>query len=159
MIGTPHTRWREMHQSGREAIMFEMRSSPQAGIQRDLLDGIERGAAQIVALHADEPLLGGAEDGRVVAAPAVRIAVRDLFVRRSSAPWALQNVDDDRVGFPDGLADDLFGQAAGRAFGVIEAAGGIDRTDRWRCRTGGRRRSLPGRGRARCGRRRCLVRA
>ena len=37
----------------------------------------------------------------------------------------LQDFDDDGVGFPDGLADDLFGQAAGRAFGVIEAAGGI----------------------------------
>ena len=32
MIGTPHTRWREMHQSGRVAIMLDMRSSPQAGI-------------------------------------------------------------------------------------------------------------------------------
>ena len=32
MMGTPHTRWREMHQSGRVATMLEMRSSPQAGI-------------------------------------------------------------------------------------------------------------------------------
>src|ERR1700733_2977106 len=30
-MGTPHTRWREMHQSGRDAIMFDRRSSPQAG--------------------------------------------------------------------------------------------------------------------------------
>src|SRR6202030_2398084 len=30
-MGTPHTRCREMHQSGRVAIMFEMRSSPHAG--------------------------------------------------------------------------------------------------------------------------------
>src|SRR3569833_1192532 len=30
-IGTPQMRWREMHQSGRVAIMFEMRSSPQDG--------------------------------------------------------------------------------------------------------------------------------
>src|ERR1700692_3714586 len=30
-IGTPHMRCREMHQSGRVAIMFEMRSSPHAG--------------------------------------------------------------------------------------------------------------------------------
>ena len=30
-MGTPQTRWREMHQSGRVAIMLEMRSSPQAG--------------------------------------------------------------------------------------------------------------------------------
>src|SRR5258708_3670608 len=30
-IGTPQTRCREMHQSGRVSTMFEMRSSPQAG--------------------------------------------------------------------------------------------------------------------------------
>src|SRR6516225_8778263 len=30
-MGTPHTRWREMHQSGRVWIMFERRSSPQPG--------------------------------------------------------------------------------------------------------------------------------
>ncbi len=38
-----------------------------------------------------------------------------------------EDFDDDGVGFPDGLADEFFGQAAGRAFGVIEAAGGIHR--------------------------------
>ena len=31
-IGTPHTRWREMHQSGRLATMLYMRSWPQEGI-------------------------------------------------------------------------------------------------------------------------------
>jgi hypothetical protein len=36
-MGTPQTRWREMHQSGRVAIMLEMRSSPQAGSQRTFL--------------------------------------------------------------------------------------------------------------------------
>src|SRR5215472_7286819 len=30
-MGTPQTRWREMHQSGRVSIMFDMRSSPQDG--------------------------------------------------------------------------------------------------------------------------------
>src|SRR5512140_1105772 len=30
-MGTPHTRWREMHQSGRVSIMLERRSSPHAG--------------------------------------------------------------------------------------------------------------------------------
>src|SRR5207249_11151696 len=30
-MGTPHTRWREMHQSGRVSTMLEMRSSPHAG--------------------------------------------------------------------------------------------------------------------------------
>jgi hypothetical protein len=32
--GTPQSRWREMHQSGRVAIMFAIRSFPQPGIQR-----------------------------------------------------------------------------------------------------------------------------
>jgi hypothetical protein len=36
-MGTPHSRWREMHQSGRVAIMLPMRSSPQAGYQRTFL--------------------------------------------------------------------------------------------------------------------------
>ena len=31
-MGTPQLRWREMHQSGRKAIMLWMRSLPQAGI-------------------------------------------------------------------------------------------------------------------------------
>ena len=30
-MGTPQTRWREMHQSGRPATMLAMRSSPQDG--------------------------------------------------------------------------------------------------------------------------------
>ena len=32
-MGTPHTRWRDRHQSGRTSIMPRMRSRPQAGIQ------------------------------------------------------------------------------------------------------------------------------
>ena len=33
VMGTPQTRWREMHQSGRVAIMLVMRSSPHLGDQ------------------------------------------------------------------------------------------------------------------------------
>src|SRR5215470_20181919 len=32
-MGKPQTRWREIHQSGRVAIMLEMRSSPHPGSQ------------------------------------------------------------------------------------------------------------------------------
>jgi hypothetical protein len=39
----------------------------------------------------------------------------------------LQDLDDDGVGFPNRLADQFFGQAAGRAFGVKEAARGVHR--------------------------------
>src|SRR5262249_35901086 len=43
----------------------------------DTFDRIERLLAEVVAFHADEPLLGGTEDGRVVTAPAVWIAMVD----------------------------------------------------------------------------------
>ena len=125
MIGTPQARWREMHQSGRVAIMLPMRSSPQDGIPFHFLDRFERVLAQVVAVHADEPLFGGAEDGGVVAAPAMRIAVLDLAHRQQRA-GALQDFDDDRVAFPDGLAEQFFGQLAWRAFGLEEAAGAVD---------------------------------
>src|SRR5512132_481224 len=36
-IGTPQIRWRDTHQSGRVAIMFAMRPSPQAGSHLTLL--------------------------------------------------------------------------------------------------------------------------
>ena len=38
----------------------------------------------------------------------------------------LQDLDDDRVAFPDGLADEFFGQAPAAPSAWIEAAGGID---------------------------------
>src|SRR5580698_8241701 len=50
------------------------------GYPLHILDGFQRPLAQIVAVHADEPLLSGAEDGGVVAAPAMRIAVRYLLL-------------------------------------------------------------------------------
>ena len=78
-MGTPQTRWREMHQSGRLAIMLRDALFAPGGDPADLLDGLERALAEVVAVHADEPLLGGAEDDRIVAAPAVRVGVRELF--------------------------------------------------------------------------------
>src|SRR6185437_3090156 len=43
-------------------------------------DRLQRALAQIVALHADEPLFGGAENRRVVTPPAMRIAVLDVLL-------------------------------------------------------------------------------
>ena len=51
----------------------------------DAFDGVERALAQAVVIHPDEPLVGGAEDGRVVAAPAVRIGVFDVLDREQRA--------------------------------------------------------------------------
>ena len=127
-MGTPQTRWREMHQSGRRGDHVGDALFAPGGHPADLLDGFERALAEIVALHADEPLLGGAEDGRVVAAPAVRIGVGDLL-EAAERVVRFQDFDDDGVGFPNGFADDFFGQASRGAFGVIEAAGGIDRAE------------------------------
>jgi hypothetical protein len=88
-MGTPQVRWREMHQSGRVAIMLLMRSSPQAGIHLTCLMA-SSALAEIVLLHADEPLFGGAEDGGFVAAPAVRVAVLDgLLGERAPEDWSI----------------------------------------------------------------------
>ena len=82
--------------------------------------------AEIVAIHADEPLFGGAEDGRLVAAPAVRIAVLDLLLA-SSAPCCF------RISMTIGFASQTVlpisssGRRAVGAFGVEEAARRIDR--------------------------------
>ncbi len=38
----------------------------------------------------------------------------------------MQDIDDDRIGVPNGFAEKFFGQFAGSAFGLEDAAGGID---------------------------------
>ena len=82
-IGTPQMRWREMHQSGRVAIMLLMRSSPQAGIHFTFLISSSARCRRVLPstwrFHGDEPLLGGAEDDRVVTAPAMRIRMLNLL--------------------------------------------------------------------------------
>jgi hypothetical protein len=89
------------------------------------LDGLERLAAQVVPRHADEPLLGGAEDGRLVAAPAVRVAVVQPGLGQQGAALP-QNPHHHGIRFPHRLADDLLWQNARRPFRVEEAAGRVD---------------------------------
>ena len=94
----PTTRWREMHQSGRLAIMPSMRAWPHDGIQRVSRDRLERALAQVLRVHRDEPLRGREEDHRVVAAPAVRVlsarSLRDA--RGGRAPSAPLRSSDSR---------------------------------------------------------------
>ncbi len=90
-------------------------------------DRIERLLPKAVVVHPDEPLFGGAEDGGVVAAPAMRIRVLDVLDREQRAVL-FQDIDDERIAFPDGLAEELErGSAPRSAFGVEEAPGGIHR--------------------------------
>ena len=73
--------------------------------------------AKIVAIESDEPLLGGAENHGIVAAPAVRIAVREfLFADEHAA--LLQQLDDRSIRLEDRLAF-VLGQAFGEAAFVI----------------------------------------
>ena len=106
-IGTPQARWREMHQSGRFASMLKIRSRPHAGIHlTSPIDGLEAGLPQRAALgaagavrrrtlderlavHADEPLRRRQEDHRVVAAPAVRIRMRESPAGARASPRSL----------------------------------------------------------------------
>ena len=56
-------------------------------------------------IDANEPLLGGAEDDRLLAAPVVRIAVRDLFLGEEQARIG-KMLGDQFIGFPDRFAAD-----------------------------------------------------
>ncbi len=71
--------------------------------------------------HADEPLLGGAEDDGFVAAPAVRVAVVDVGLAEQRAA-VLQQLDDGRVGLVDVEAV-VLGQAVAQAAGFVDVAG------------------------------------
>ena len=53
--------------------------------------------AQTSLVHRDKPLVGSTEEHRVLAAPAVRIAVRDLLLEDQGSALA-QELDDVRVG-------------------------------------------------------------
>ena len=53
--------------------------------------------AQTGLVHRDKPLVGSTEEHRMLAAPAVRIAVRDLLLEDQGATLA-QELDDVRVG-------------------------------------------------------------
>src|SRR5215472_4652204 len=64
-----------------------------------VLDGIKRALAKPLLVQGDEPLLGGAEERGVLAAPAVRILVaeRHLSHERADLPQVL---DDPRIRLP-----------------------------------------------------------
>ena len=107
-MGTPQMRWRLMHQSGRVAIMLVMRSLPQAGSQTTLSISSMASCRKVVSwlsadfdrcFKRDEPLLGGAKDDRMVAAPAMRIGVLKLRAAQQRAAL-FQHGDDDRIRLP-----------------------------------------------------------
>ena len=64
------------------------------------MDDVERLLAQSSVVHGDEPLVRGAEDNRLMATPAVRIAVGNLLFR-DERPLFAQPFDDERVRFVD----------------------------------------------------------
>ena len=108
-MGTPQMRWRLMHQSGRVAIMLVMRSLPQAGSQTTLSISSMASWRKVVSravgaldrrFEADEPLLGGAEDDGMVAAPAVRVGVLERRAGQQGSAL-FEHGDDDGIGGTD----------------------------------------------------------
>ena len=75
-------------------------------------------------VHRDKPLVGSAEEHRVLAAPAVRIAVRDLLLEDQGAALA-QELDDVRVGLVGIHAAE--GAAGTKLLAGVELAVVIDR--------------------------------
>ena len=67
------------------------------GVELDLLELAQGVLAQAGLVHRDEPLAGGAEDDRLLAAPAVRVAVGDVLMQDERAAL-LEPLDDLGVG-------------------------------------------------------------
>ena len=82
-------------------------------------DGLQGPGAQVLRLHGDEPLGGGQEDHRLVAAPAVRVLVVIVLAVPQPPPLG-QGRLDLRVRVPDL-------QAGEQLDGVVVAAGGVER--------------------------------
>ncbi len=83
-------------------------------VEGGLVDGVERGLAQglgslvggehaLAFVHAHKPLSGGAEDHRRLVAPAVRVAVDDVFGGEQATVLA-QGLEHHGRGLPDVLA-------------------------------------------------------
>ena len=125
VIGEPQRRWRETHHSKRFSTMPAMRASPHGGTQVALCDLLERPLAQVdagvrrrVGGERDEVLLGGAEDHRLLAAPAVRVVVLALAGGEQRAePLELRG--DLRVRLEHALAGEV-GDLGGVAPGVVD---------------------------------------
>src|SRR5438270_7487444 len=90
----------------------------------DLMNFLERFLAQGFLptvrrlVHFDEPLLGGAENHRIVAAPAMRVSVLVVVMAEERAAL-LEQLHDDRIRAEDVLAL-VFGQAFGIHAFVVE---------------------------------------
>ena len=113
------------------------------GDPADAGDGLAGLGPEAGLVHGDEPLLGGPEDDRVLAAPAVRVGVRDLGLLEER-PVLLHVGGDAGVGLEDlepGVARDVGREAAvvvdgrvdvdavgdaGQVVVVAVARGGVD---------------------------------
>ena len=89
-----------------------------------VLDLIGSNLAQTGLVHRYKPLVGGTEKNRMLAAPAVRIAVRDLLLHHKRAALA-KELDDVRVGFIGIHAAE--GTTAAKLVAHVELAVVVDR--------------------------------
>ena len=126
---------------------------PRPGTSATWRDRLERLLAQRrpSLVEGDEPLLGGAEDDRVLAAPADRVGVACPCRPGAARPSRAGSYDHRRVGVEDLLAGEALdlGQEAAR---LVDRAVDVEAVARRRSG------SRPSRGRAPCARRRCRCR-
>jgi len=100
---------------GRDHVRHPLFAPPR--IPFDLCDCIQRARPQLLAVHADKPLLCCAENNRVVTSPAMRIAVVQLGLFNQCSVL-LQQLDDNRIRLPNCLRDQRIGKRAAGAFGL-----------------------------------------
>ena len=117
----------------------------------DPADGLAGLAAQIVLVERDEPLFGGPEDDRLLAAPAMRVGVGDLRFPEQAAVGSHVG-RDARVGLENlepGVTRDLGGEPAVVVDGRVDVdavgdAGQVVVVAVSRCRVDGARAVLEG---------------
>ena len=139
---------------GRFSIMLWMRSRPQCGIQRTRSISSRRGLAEPGVLEREEPLVGGAEDHRVVAAPAVRVAVLERGLRVGEQVARGVRGRPRSPGSPRRSSCPAYLPAS-----AVKRPGAVHRVQDLEPVAQADLRSPPGRARARCARGRCRPRA
>jgi hypothetical protein len=95
-------------------------------IEADVTERVERLLAKAGLVHRDEPLARGAEDDGLLAAPAVRVGVRDVLVKDERAAL-LEPLDDLGVGLVHVHAGP--GAAGSHAVALVEVAVVVDGHD------------------------------
>ena len=131
-IGTPQTRWRDRHQSGRTSIMPRMRFAAPGRDPGGALDLGQRAWRAGCSGRSASPrranhCVGGAEDDRLLAAPAVRVLVAHRLARLVEQEAASRPARSTTFGFASNTVMPAQLRRPRRCSGRAASTGRVDR--------------------------------